>query len=212
MAEPQEEKESIGIVIHTPDKYNRLLNMLTRGKEHEIRVRIIQYAGLRPGEKVLDLGCGPGTLAREAKKVVGVEGSAVGIDPSLEMVSFARQKAAEAHLDIKFEQGMAQQLPFPDHSFDVVFMSFVLHHISSQYRVKGIQEVRRVLKENGRLVVLEFSPPRRRIRKLLWFFVLGHMVFAKVDEILAPVREGGFKEIKYIDTPWDVVTLATCSR
>jgi ubiquinone/menaquinone biosynthesis C-methylase UbiE len=72
--------------------------------------------------------------------------------------------------------------------------------------------VYRVLKEHGRLVILEFAPPKRKIKRFLWFFVLGHMVLVNIDKLLAPVREGGFKEIECSDTPWEVLTLVKCSK
>src|SRR5260221_5855898 len=87
---------------------------LFRGKLREIRQRTANLARLQPGEMVLDVGCGTGTLAIEVQQRVGGAGRVVGIEPGTPQIARARYKAARRNLPIEFQIGVIEQLPFPD--------------------------------------------------------------------------------------------------
>jgi ubiquinone/menaquinone biosynthesis C-methylase UbiE len=204
--------ESVGIVLRDPAKYERLMHMLLRGKEQSLRDATVAFAGIRAGEKVLDIGCASGNLARAAKVKVGDLEQVIGIDPSPEMVAFALAKSAEQHVPVTFETGTIQKLRFDTASFDVVFCSLVLHHIPAADRVASIQECCRVLKPAGRLIVMEFWPPSSRFKKFLWFLVVGHKVLLKTDQFLDLMKEGGFPRLETGATAWDVLKLVKCEK
>jgi demethylmenaquinone methyltransferase/2-methoxy-6-polyprenyl-1,4-benzoquinol methylase/phosphoethanolamine N-methyltransferase len=147
--------ETTGATIRWAGRYDAIVSLLTLGQEGDIRKKTIALAQLKPGESVLDVGCGTGALTREAKKQVGA-GRVIGIDASPEMITSARQKAANAHLDIDFRLEPIERLPFPDASFDVVLSSFMIHHLPGDLKRQGLLEVRRVLKPTGRLFIAEF--------------------------------------------------------
>jgi ubiquinone/menaquinone biosynthesis C-methylase UbiE len=106
----------------------------------------------RPGELVLDVGCGPGFLAREMAEEVGPTGSVRGIDPSEDMLAIARaQTAPGAPLD--FGPGEATALPFPDGTFDVITATQVYEYVADL--PTALAEARRVLRIGGRLLVLD---------------------------------------------------------
>jgi 2-polyprenyl-6-hydroxyphenyl methylase/3-demethylubiquinone-9 3-methyltransferase len=105
--------------------------------------RILQQLRI-PGRAVLDVGCGGGFLAEEFARD-GFE--VTGIDPSAKSVAAARKHAAESGLDIRYEVGRGEAMPFPDGTFDLVACCDVLEHVDDLERV--IREVSRLLKPGG---------------------------------------------------------------
>lgn len=114
----------------------------------------IAHAGVKPGATVLDVACGPGTLAlMVAEKAEFVH----GIDFSGEMLSIFKQRAANAGLDnIGFHHGDAQNLPYPDGTFDAAFSMFGLMFFPD--RGKGFSEIHRTLKPGGSICVTSWGP------------------------------------------------------
>src|SRR5258707_5800156 len=98
-----------------------------RGKFRELRQRTANLARIQPGEQVLDVGCGTGTLAMEVARRVGRAGRVAGVDPGTEQIARARAKAARRNVPIEFQIGVIEQLPFPDQTFDVVFSTLMMH-------------------------------------------------------------------------------------
>jgi SAM-dependent methyltransferase len=152
------ERTGEGIVIHNAGLYDRRMRARTRGRERAFRDEVARLAALEPGEDVLDVGCGTGTLALAAKRRVGSEGSVHGVDPSEEMVERARRKARRSGLDVGFSTGFAQTMPVPDAAFDVVLASLVLHQLPADSLADAFAEVRRVLRPEGRLLIVEIDP------------------------------------------------------
>lgn len=144
-------------VLHSARAYDALVWVLTLGKERRFRDRLLELARVAPGESVLDVGCGTGSLAIAAKHRVGPVGEVCGIDPSPEMVARARRKAARAGASVPFETGSVDSLPFPDATFDVVTGTLMLHHLDDDLRRRGLAEVARVLKPGGRFVAVDLG-------------------------------------------------------
>jgi ubiquinone/menaquinone biosynthesis C-methylase UbiE len=145
-----------GLVVHWAARYDLLIALLTLGRERRFRELLLGPARLEPGESVLDIGCGTGTLAIAAKRRVGPSAVVHGIDVSPEMIARARRKAKKAGEAIAFEVAAAQSLPFPDARFDVVLSTVMLHHLPRAARQQAVREARRVLKPGGRLLAVDF--------------------------------------------------------
>jgi ubiquinone/menaquinone biosynthesis C-methylase UbiE len=128
-----------------------------RGREPALREKMVDLAGLNPGETVLDVGCGTGTLLIAAKRRVGASGRAFGIDPSPEMIVTAQKKAKRLGADIAFEVGIIESLPFPDAYCDAVLSTLMIHHLPAELRQRGAREIARVLKPGGRVLAVDFS-------------------------------------------------------
>lgn len=106
---------------------------------------LIQDLDVRAGQRVLDVGAGTGLLAAHVASVVGPAGQVVAIDPLPLRVELASKKAAQLETRV----GRAEELPFPDASFDVVYLNSVIHWIADKARV--LAEAYRVLKPGGKL-------------------------------------------------------------
>jgi ubiquinone/menaquinone biosynthesis C-methylase UbiE len=131
------------------------------------RQTLFELAPLRPGDPVLDIGCGTGTFATILKqRYPGVE--VKGLDPDPKALARARQKAEHARAPVRFDQGFADSLGYAPASFDVVFSSFMFHHIEGSNREKTLREVRRVLRPGGSFYLLDFeaSPSGHGLFKL----------------------------------------------
>jgi ubiquinone/menaquinone biosynthesis C-methylase UbiE len=146
-----------GLVLHWARAYDALVWVLTKGKERRFREHIVDLAGIAPGESVLDVGCGTGSLALAAKRRTGPAGDVRGVDASAEMVARAAAKAAKAGVDAGFRRAEIEALPFPDASFDVVLSTLMLHHLTDGGLPDGIGEIRRVLKPGGRFLAVDIG-------------------------------------------------------
>jgi ubiquinone/menaquinone biosynthesis C-methylase UbiE len=154
--------ETRGLVLNMGWRYDLMLwwnNLLLRGKWLELQQKSVDLARFQAGEKVLDVGCGTGTLALQARARVGTTGSVSGIDPGPRQIARARAKAARRGQTIDFRVGMIEQLPFPDQSFDVVLSTFMMHVLPDDLKRQGLSEIVRVLKPGGRLLVVDFKRP-----------------------------------------------------
>ncbi|MCG2769581.1 MAG: methyltransferase domain-containing protein [Chloroflexota bacterium] len=159
------------------DLVNKLLFSLVLTRERTIREMTVELAQVRPGEKVLEVGCGTGNLTIVAKERVGLTGEVYGIEASPEMIKVARRKAARKRVDIDLRVGLIEDIPFPDDQFDVVLSSFAISHVTDDKRKRdGLGEIRRVLKPGGRLLFVEFEPPTHPVLRGLATLVVGYLL------------------------------------
>ena len=160
--------ETAGVVMrHMVWAYD--LGCYLVGMGPRFRRKTLQIAQLRPGERVLDVGCGTGVLTRLAAEEVGSEGKVMGIDPSAEMIQVAKRFAAKAHSEANFQIGVIESLPFEDEGFDIVLSSMMLHHLPPEIKVAGLGEILRVLKPGGRLMVVDVDKPTSCMGRVLMF-------------------------------------------
>ena len=150
------------IFDETAVDYERIESVLALGSGRWYRRQALLRAGLVPGMRVVDVGCGTGVLARELLAVVGPSGSLVGVDPSPGMMAQAHAKGPLPGAE--FVEGRAEALPLPDASADFLSMGFALRHIDDVHVAFG--EFRRVLRPGGRVLVLEITRPADVWRRL----------------------------------------------
>lgn len=184
-----------GSVLHNATMYDLLMWLYHRGRERAFRKEILRLAALAPGQSVLDIGCGTGTLAIAAKQVVGAVGIVRGIDASPEMVARARAKAARLRADVPFETELAEALPYAGARFDVVLSTLMLHHFPSKLRAQAIREIRRVLKPGGRVVIVDFQDSGSKpvgLMRLIRRHRYGHVKF---DVMLAMLSEANLEVV-----------------
>ena len=162
------------------------------GKVRELRQKTVTLAQLQPGEQVLDVGCGTGTLAREVARRVGRTGHVAGIDPSAQQIAQARAQAARRNLPIDFQLGVIEQLPFPDQTFDMVFSTLMMHHLPAPLKRQGLAEIARVLKPGGRLVIADFTHKSDRAGQAARFHAGG----SRIHDLAALVSDAGFESVE----------------
>lgn len=115
-----------------------------------VAAELVRAAGLQAGDRVLDVGCGTGLIARRAAEAVGATGSVSGIDVSPDMIEVAKAIPADG-APIDWRAGDATALPYPDGSFDVVLCQMTLMFL--QDRSAAVREMHRVLAPGGRVVI-----------------------------------------------------------
>src|SRR5262249_15728240 len=118
-----------GRILHRAAAYDLLVWLLTRGSEPRFRDELLALARVQPGESVLYVGCGTGSLAIAAKRQVGSTGTVHGIDASPSMIKRAAKKARRGGIDVEFQQALAEALPFLNAQFDLVLSTVMLHHL-----------------------------------------------------------------------------------
>lgn len=148
--------------------YDPLMRWMLR--EATFKRRLLHQAQIKPGHRVLDLGCGTGTLTLLIKKTYpSVE--VVGLDGDPKALQIARSKADRDQLAVSFDEGFAQQLLYPNHSFDRVLSSLVFHHLTRESKQKALHEVFRVLRPGGELHVADWGQPQKGLMRVAFLLV-----------------------------------------
>jgi demethylmenaquinone methyltransferase / 2-methoxy-6-polyprenyl-1,4-benzoquinol methylase len=175
--------------------YDLLNTAMTAGLHHRWRARAVEFARVAPGDRVLDVATGTGDLALELARRVAPDGEVIGSDFAEGMLARARAKATAADgsgAQPRFEWGDALELPYADDSFDAATVGFGARNFSDLAR--GIDEMTRVVRPGGRVVVLEITTPVKpplSVFYALWFDrivpLLGRAAQACAS-MLAPLR------------------------
>jgi demethylmenaquinone methyltransferase/2-methoxy-6-polyprenyl-1,4-benzoquinol methylase len=207
--------------------YDLLNSAMTAGLHHRWRERAVDIAQVGPGSRVLDVATGTGDLALELARRVVPGGEVVGSDFSEKMLARARTKAQPGGADVRFEWGDALALPYADGSFDAATVGFGVRNFADLSR--GLAELARVVRPGGRVVVLEFTTPKRPPLSLfygLWFDrivpLLGHLSadpdaytylpesvkrFPGPAALASEFERAGLREIRYLLTAGGIVTI-----
>jgi ubiquinone/menaquinone biosynthesis C-methylase UbiE len=178
--------------------YDLIMALMTLGREKKLRQMTIDLAQLKPGDRVLEIGSGTGTLTLAAKGRVGSAGEAVGIDIAPEMVAVASRKAIRKGVDVSFKVGSIAGIPFPEDRFDAVMCSFMIFHMPEGVRKKGFTEIRRVLKPGGHLCILDSASSDKRYDLRELTPVLEETSFAEIEiqQIRFMILKGRFLRAK----------------
>jgi len=150
--------------------YDLINDLQSFGLHRRWKRRVIGLAAVKSGQRALDLCCGTGDLALSLAQR-GAETTGLDFSPQmLEVAETRRQKICKSSLQSanpKFIQGDAQQIPFPDNSFDIVTVGYGLRNLASWER--GLDEMFRVAKPGARLIVLEFGKPANALWRKTYF-------------------------------------------
>ncbi|MFH0994090.1 MAG: methyltransferase domain-containing protein [Pseudomonadota bacterium] len=163
---------------HIADWYDRIFESLNSGLRN-IGMKIYP---VKAGMNVLDIGCGTGALLRMYQKE---KCNIFGIDLSAAMLKVARKKLGD---DADLKLCDATDTCFPDSKFDLILSSTVLHEMSQQVRVNVLKEAKRILKKDGRILLIDFHPgPLKKIKG----------VISKIIITIAETLAGGEHYINY---------------
>jgi ubiquinone/menaquinone biosynthesis C-methylase UbiE len=188
-----------GRLIRWAPYYDFVVNVVILGQARRLRKMTVDQALIKPGDCVLDVGCGTGEVTLLAK-TRAKNGKVYGIDPSPEMIAVARKKALRKGLDIDFRMGVIESLPFPDASIDVVTSSLMMHHLPEKLKARGLTEIYRVLKPGGRLLIADFMRPTGSFLNHLLIAVTRHQgLKSGVEDLQKPLEDAGFSQITQSD-------------
>jgi demethylmenaquinone methyltransferase/2-methoxy-6-polyprenyl-1,4-benzoquinol methylase len=155
-------------------RYDMLNHLLSGGIDTYWRRRAINHLRGEPGGRILDVATGTADFAIAAARLAPRE--VVGVDIADEMLAIGRKKLEARRLSgvVSLRRGEAEGLPFADASFDAVIVAFGVRNFESLEG--GLAEMRRVLRRGGKLVVLEFSRPRRFPFRQVYLFYFLHVI------------------------------------
>ena len=177
--------------------YDSYMRKVTLGRERALRETTVGLAQVKPGDCVLEVGCGTGTLTLAAKRRAGPSGEAFGIDVIPGMIELSQRKAAQANEDVTFQLGSIDDIPFSANQFDVVMCSFMIFHMSENTRRRGIAEIYRVLKPQGRLLVLDLALPTPPVQRAIAQMLFGGMLQHDLRELVPLMKASGFSDIEH---------------
>lgn len=206
---------ALGFAWLTPF-YDSVVGITTR--ERTFKSALIEQAAIRPGERVLDLACGTATLSIMAQRAQP-EARITGLDGDPEILAIARRKAAAAGVEIGFDQGLSDQLPYADGSFDQVLCSLFFHHLERRAKQATFREIVRILKPGGVLHVADWGQAATPLMRFAFFGIQLLDGFANTaDNVqgLLPqfMREAGLTEVeerRRFSTMWGTLSLYRAS-
>jgi demethylmenaquinone methyltransferase / 2-methoxy-6-polyprenyl-1,4-benzoquinol methylase len=163
-------------------RYDLMNDLQSFGLHRVWKSRLVRWANPRPGERALDLCCGTGdlafALARRGASVVGLDFSdamlQVARNRSRKFENIQRVPPAGSPAPPVFIRGDAQQIPYPDDSFDMVTVAYGLRNLADWQA--GLREMQRVAKPGGRVLVLDFGKPDNRVWREAYFCYLRTVV------------------------------------
>lgn len=220
-------RELFSSIAHRYDLLNHLLSF---GWDRCWRRAAIDKLSMIQGERYIDIAAGTGDMAIEMarRRVAGIHITA--IDFSRNMIDCGTKKIKKLKFEdrVKFQLADSENLPFEDNSFHSAVCAFGIRNFSDQ--LKGIREMRRVIKENGQVVILEFTQPKNRIFKFFYYFyfkkvlpLIGGLIsgkysayqylpdsvvnFCNQEELKLIMEKAGLKKINYFNLTFGVVTV-----
>ena len=159
--------------------YDPLVRITTR--ENVFKQALVRQAQIQSGHRVLDLGCGTGTLAMMVKQAhPGID--VVGLDADPEALNLARRKLEGAGVEVQLDQGLASALPYPADWFDKVISSLFFHHLRSETKQEAMREVFRVLRPGGELHIVDWGKPANAAMRLAFLAVQILDGFATIQD------------------------------
>lgn len=197
---PGRAPETSGKTITWARFYDAASLLLTFGRAPAIRRTTVELANVASGEKVLDVGCGTGSLAIAVKAKAGAAAEVHGIDAAPEMIDVASRKAAGRKVDVRFQVGLVEDIPFPDGNFDLAMSTLMLHHLPDDLKRTGLAEIRRVLKPGGRLLAVDMASTGHGIFGHVMSLIGHKIAHDYVDGLMAMMRDAGFSYVEALDT------------
>jgi ubiquinone/menaquinone biosynthesis C-methylase UbiE len=188
--------------------YDTFMRNITLGRERTFREMEVSLARIKPGDSVLEVGCGTGTLTIEAKRQAGVSGKVSAIDVIPGMIELSQRKAARANMDVTFRLGSIDDIPFSENQFDVILCSFMIFHMSEGVRVKGISEIYRVMKPGGRVLIVDTALPTRKFPRAIAKMLMGGTPHHNLQELIPMMNAVGFSDIEIAPVEFSVFGLS----
>lgn len=196
---------------HVAWLYDPVLEGLSFGRERRFREKTLAHMTFAPTDRILDVGCGTGSLTLLVAGRLTPPGEAIGIDAAPRMIEIARRKAREAGVPARFETGVAESLEFADASFDMVVNSMFTHHIDNGLKRLAFAEMFRVLRPGGSLVTADVDRPTTALGALLgwgarWLLVQKELADNLRGELPELMAGAGFRAVRRVDHLYGLVS------
>ena len=210
-------------------RYDLLNSVLSARLHHRWRRVAAAETRLKPGDSALDICTGTADLAFELARLVGPAGQVIGSDFSAPMLELGERKREARHTEqLRLMLADAQNLPFDSHAFDAVTVAFGIRNVADRQR--GLDEMARVTRPGGKVVVLEFNQPRQPLFAALYRWYSFHImpriggiisgrkdayeylpssvaVFPSREEIANEMRRAGLTDVRYRDLTLGIVVI-----
>jgi ubiquinone/menaquinone biosynthesis C-methylase UbiE len=147
--------------------YDAIMALL---KEEAFKKRLVEQVDLKPGHRVLDVGCGTAILPIRLKRACP-EATVIGLDGDPEVLAIARKKVAAAGVDVELYEGMAFAPPFEPRSFDRVVSSLVFHHLTTEDKRRTFAKARELLRPGGELHLADWGQAQNLLMRLTFLGV-----------------------------------------
>ena len=170
-----------GVFDSVASRYDVMNDLMSMGLHRLWKAYTVAIAGLREGDRVLDIAGGTGDLARAFAKKVGARGLVVHTDINEAMLRQGRNRLIDEGLLLPTALCDAERLPFPGGSFDLVSVAFGLRNMT--HKDRALSEMNRVLRPGGKLLVLEFSKVAKPLEKLYDFY--SFKVLPRIGKVVA---------------------------
>jgi ubiquinone/menaquinone biosynthesis C-methylase UbiE len=189
--------------------YDRFLAVTMR--EEQLRRLLVAQARIQPGHRVLDVGCGTGTLAVLIKQIVP-DAEVVGLDIDPEVLALARNKARAAGVEIHFVEGLAYDPPLEEGSFDRIVSTLVFHHLTTADKRKTLERARALLRPGGEIHIGDWGAPQNAaMHAVSWIVrVLDGLETTSANfkgMLPSLMREAGFADV--VETRRDMTAFGT---
>lgn len=148
--------------------YDPLVRLTLR--ESSFKRKLVEQARIESGHRVLDLGCGTGTLSMMIKQT-HPRARVAGMDADANILRIARTKASRAGLEVDFRAGTASELSYPDGSFDCVVSSLFFHHLHREDKLRALKESFRILRFGGEMHVADWGEPANALLRMAFLSV-----------------------------------------
>lgn len=166
-------------------------------REYTFKHRLVKEAFIRDNNRILDLGCGTGTLVMLIKEVCP-SAEVIGIDADEQILQIASSKIMKAGLNISLDKGLASNLPYTDESFDLVVSSLMFHHLTRENKNLALNEVYRIIRPTGCLLIADFGHATNKLMYLVSLFMRNFEQAADNYKGLLPqmIRKAGFVQVE----------------
>jgi ubiquinone/menaquinone biosynthesis C-methylase UbiE len=193
--------------------YDWLSPLMTFGHEKKMGQIALKLMNLQGHEKILDIGCGTGTLTIEAGQKLSADkgGHIIGIDAAAKMIALARKKVT-AMPQVRFDISAAERLGYKDESFDLALSTFFFHHIDAELKLAALNEMWRVLKKGGKAVIVDVDTPTTLFGKICaWSgYILFHQEEIRENiegKLRTIMRQSQFGEFQFISSHLGYVSI-----
>jgi len=165
------------------------------GLGKSFKAQVLQSVEIKDGDTIADIGCATGVFLGLAQRTFP-HSHVIGVDPDRRALAIARARFVRANFDVELHQAFAESLPIPDTSIDICFSTLAFHHMPDEVKRKALEEMKRVLKPNGRIVIADFGPTRNCWLRRVLFFEKIEYVKGNLEGIIPRfINEIGFKKL-----------------